>query len=424
MEARRTFIVGVGLTKFDRAGSKRDYPEMTKEAMHMALDSASLSYMRDVKAAVVGYCYGEPTCGQRALYQMGLTGIPVFNTNNNCSTASSALFLARTLIQSGQYDCVLALGFEKMQKNLSQIYTDNGWSTPLRLHYDHLDALGSSPSPLPNMNEFTGNILKMFGDAATEHQHLHGSTDVDIQTIAYKNHRHSINNPYARSQKEYSMEEIANPASRIYGPLTQLQCCPTGDGAACAIVCSENFILKNQLENLAVEILAQEMVTDTADTFNLKNKSYRNLCGTNLAKIAADRIYASTHLSPKDVDVLEVHDCFSINELLMYEALGLCREGDGGKLASNGEWVTNGEGGSLYRIGNRWVVNPSGGLESKGHPIGATGLAQCAELYWQLLGMAKKRQVPNAKIALQHNFGIGSAAVVTMYQRYTQRSKL
>lgn len=233
------------------------------------------------------------------------------------------------------------------------------------------------------------------------------------------------------------MEQIQDDGTRIYGPLTQLQCCPTGDGSACAIVCSEAFILKNQLEHRAVEIVGQEMVTDMDDTFNLKNPSWRNLCGTGLAKTAADRIYASTNLHAKDVDVLEVHDCFSINELLMYEgnhlqvefklnveALGLCQEGQGGKLASSGEWITNRDGGSLYRIGDRWVVNPSGGLESKGHPIGATGLAQAAELYWQLLGMAGKRQVPDAKIALQHNFGIGGAAVVTMYKKYIPMAKL
>ena len=160
------------------------------------------------------------------------------------------------------------------------------------------------------------------------------------------------------------------------------------------------------------------MVTDTPSS--LQGDSYINLSGFDMAKRAAEIVYANAGLEPKDVDVLEVHDCFSCAELFMYEALGLCPTGEGGALVDSGEWQDNDAGGQLFKLGGQWVVNPSGGLESKGHPIGATGLAQCAELCWQLRGQADKRQVQGAKIGLQHNFGVGGAAVVTLYESWQE----
>jgi sterol carrier protein 2 len=157
------------------------------------------------------------------------------------------------------------------------------------------------------------------------------------------------------------------------------------------------------------------MVTDLPST--LEGSSYIALSGFDMARRAAQQVYRASGCSPDDIDVLEVHDCFSCAELFMYEALGLCPDGEGGALIDSGEWIDNAQGGRLCRLGGRWVVNPSGGLESKGHPIGATGLAQCAELCWQLRGVAGKRQVEDARVALQHNFGVGGAAVVTLYAR-------
>jgi len=190
----------------------------------------------------------------------------------------------------------------------------------------------------------------------------------------------------------------------VFDPLTLLQCCPTSDGAAAAVLCSEEFAIKHNLQSKAVEILAMKMATDMPSTF--EEKSCIKMVGVDMTKKAATDAYNQAQVTPQDVDVIELHDCFSCNELLTYEALGLCKEGEGGKLIENNE-VT---------YGGKWVVNPSGGLISKGHPLGATGLAQCAELNWQLRGMCGKRQVKNARVALQHNIGLGGAAVVALYK--------
>ncbi|GFO03739.1 non-specific lipid-transfer protein [Plakobranchus ocellatus] len=207
------------------------------------------------------------------------------------------------------------------------------------------------------------------------------------------------------------MDTIANKAV-LCPPITFGMTAATADGSAAAIVCNEAFVRKRNLQAKAVKILAQNMVTDLPSSFE---RSFIDLSGYAMAQQAAAKCFSQTGLSPEEVDLFEVHDCFSCNELLMYEALGLCRPGKGVELVENSEWRTNKAGGELCYMNKKWVVNPSGGLESKGHPIGASGLAQCTELVWQLRGQAGKRQVEGAKVAMQHNFGIGGAAVVTMY---------
>lgn len=411
-------MVGVGMTKFARPMSGRDYPEMGKEAIGKALTDAQLPY-KSIEAAVAGYCYGDPTCGQRVIYEFGLTGIPVVNTNNNCSTGSSALWIARNFVLGGVYDCVLAVGFEKMEKNLSQKFTDVGYTSPVQKHFDRVYECGVAKDPIGNLNEMTGGVIKMFGEAALEHQKLYHSTDKHLATIAYKNHKHSVNNPNAMIQKEFPFDVIADKSKAIWGPITSLQACPTADGAAAAIVCSEAFVLKHGLQNTAIEIAAQAMVTDLPSSFQDSPTKYMSLCGYDMAAEAARRVYAESGLTSAAVDVAEVHDCFSCNELMMYEALGLCKQGEAGKFVETGKWIRNKQGGELFLLGDRVVVNPSGGLESKGHPIGATGLGQCAELCLQLRSACGKRQVESAKVALQHNFGLGSACVVTLYKKYT-----
>jgi sterol carrier protein 2 len=413
---QRVFVVGVGMTKFEKAGQGQDYPEMGKLACERALHDAKISY-KDVKTVIAGYNYGDPTCGQRVVYELGLTGVPICNVNNNCSTGSTALFLARSMILSGQYDCALALGFEKMEKGLTQKFTDSGYTSPVAKHFERTYECGSSRDPLGTMNEMTAGVLKMFGDAALEHQRKYGTTNKHFAMIAYKNHKHSVNNPYAQIQKEFPLDLIEN-MKPIYGPINAIQSCPTADGAAAAIVCSEKFVHDHGLEDHAVEILSQAMVTDTIESFDKANPSHLNLIGYQMNKQGAARVLSEANLSINDVDVIELHDCFSCHELILYEALGLCKEGEAGKLVESGKWVKNAKGGELFKIGKRWVVNPSGGLESKGHPIGATGLGQCAELCWQLRGEADKRQVKNAKVGLQQNFGLGSTAVITLYRKY------
>lgn len=391
----KVYVVGVGMTKFEKPQSKKwDYPDMAKEAATKALEDAGISF-EDVKQACVGYVYGETTCGQRAVYQLGMTGIPVYNVNNACSTGSTALFMARQLVAGGIADCVLALGFEKMEKgSLAPKFSDR--TNPMDKHFSKMVQLrGLANAP---------GAPQIFGNAGREHMEKYGTTKEQFAKIAEKNHRHSANNPYSQFQDVYSLEEIlASPV--VHEPLTKLQCCPTSDGAAAAILASKRFVEQHDLWDKAVEIVAQAMKTDLPSTF--EDDSCIKLVGFDLSRDAARQVYEESGYGPEDVDVIELHDCFSTNELITYEALGLCEEGKGGQLIDEG----------AVTYGGKWVVNPSGGLISKGHPLGATGLAQCAELNWQLRGEAGPRQVEGAKLALQHNLGLGGAAVVTMYKK-------
>ena len=392
---RQAFVVGVGMTKFEKPQSRDwDYPDMAREAISNALEDAKVPYDA-IEQACVGYVYGESTCGQRAVYQFGLTGIPVYNVNNNCSTGSTALLMARQLVEGGLADCVLALGFEKMQKgSLGATFSDR--TNPMDKHI----------TAMVEKREFTGAPAApwMFGNAGRDHMDRYGTRAEQFAWIGWKNHKHSVNNPYAQFQTEYSLQEILD-APMIYEPLTRLQCSPTSDGSGAAIVCSEEIVKKYGLQDQAVEIVAQSMVTDTQATYDGGDSIH--LVGYDMSRKAAEKVYERAGVGPADVDVIELHDCFSANELITYEALGLAEEGKGAQLVE--------EEATTY--GGKWVVNPSGGLISKGHPLGATGLAQCAELNWQLRGLADKRQVDNAKIGLQHNIGLGGACVVTLYRK-------
>ncbi|KQY31976.1 MULTISPECIES: lipid-transfer protein [Nocardia] len=390
---QKVFVVGVGMTKFEKPGSLEwDYPEMAREAGTKALADAGIDYAQ-VEQAYVGYVYGESTSGQRAVYELGLTGIPVINVNNNCSTGSTALYLAAQAIRGGLAECTLALGFEKMQKgSLGSTYDDR--EQPMMKHLlalAELQEFAMPPAPY------------MFGAAGKEHMELYGTTAEQFAKIGVKNHKHSVNNPYAQFQKEYSLEEVLD-AKQIYGPLTKLQCSPTSDGSGAVILANEDFVDRHNLADRAVEIVGQAMVTDLQTTFS--TNSAINLVGADMSRTAARKVYEQAGIGPADIDVIELHDCFSTNELLTYEALGLCAPGEGGRLVDD----------NATTYGGQWVVNPSGGLISKGHPLGATGLAQCSELTWQLRGDADARQVADARIALQHNIGLGGAVVVTAYR--------
>src|SRR4051794_13910973 len=238
-----------------------------------------------------------------------------------------------------------------------------------------------------------------------DHMDKYGSEPDHYAWIGWKNHKHSVNNPYAQFQTEYSLDEIKE-ARMIHSPLTKLQCSPTSDGSACAIVASEGYVDSHDLWGQAVEIAGQSMVTDLSSTFADDTDCIR-IVGYDMSKQAAERAYDEAGVGPDEVDVCELHDCFSANELITYEALGFAAEGEGHKLVEAEATTYGGDGP---------VVNPSGGLISKGHPLGATGLAQCSELTWQLRGDADKRQVDGAKVALQHNIGLGGAAVVSVYK--------
>jgi acetyl-CoA acyltransferase len=396
--ANKVYVIGVGMTPFEKPGRREgwDYPDMAREAGTVALANAGVEYPT-IQQAYVGYVYGESTSGHRAVYELGLTGIPVFNVNSNCSTGSSALYLAAQAIRSGQSDAVLALGFEKMQPgSLGSTFNDR--AHPMATHIEALAAISEvrfPPAPW------------MFGAAGREHMERYGSTPEHFAKIGYKNHKHSVNNPNAQFQREYTLQEILD-APMIYEPLTKLQCSPTSDGAAAAVLASEEYVERNGLAEQAIEIVGQGLTTDFQSTYD---GSAKNIIGYDMNVRAARQAYDQAGLGADDVQVIELHDCFSANELLLYEALGLCPEGDAAKLIDSGDTT----------YGGRWVVNPSGGLISKGHPLGATGLAQCTELTWQLRGTADKRQVDGAlapgAAALQHNIGLGGTAVVTIYQR-------
>ncbi|KAI4497424.1 hypothetical protein M0802_007435 [Mischocyttarus mexicanus] len=391
----KIYVIGVGMTKFDKPGKQNapDYPELAKEAINSALKDANVPYS-DIKAACVGYVFGDSTSGQRAIYEVGLSGCPIYNVNNNCSTGSTAIMLAKQLIESRNADCALALGFEKMEKgSLTSVFSDR--TNPMDKHVGLMaNIVGINERPI---------TAQMFGNAGLEHMKKYGTKAEHFAKIAYKNHLHSVNNPNSQFQEKYTLEQIMK-SPNVYGPLTKLQCCPTSDGAAAAILANEDFVRKHRLESQAVEILAMEMSTDLPSTFS--ENSCIKLIGYDMTKNAAEKVFTTTRYRPIDVDVVELHDCFSTNELITYEALGLCPPGKGGQLVDSGD--------NTY--GGKYVINPSGGLISKGHPLGATGIAQCAELCWQLRGLAGKRQVQGAKLALQHNIGLGGAVIVGLYK--------
>lgn len=391
--AEKVYVVGVGMTKFEKPGGRDwDYPDMARESGTKALEDAGIDYDQ-VQQAYVGYVYGESTSGQRAVYELGISGIPIVNVNNNCSTGSTALYLAAEAVRGGRADCVLALGFEKMQPgSLGSTYNDR--EQPMM---NHINALVELYDPVFPPAPW------MFGAAGREHMERHGSSIEHFAKIGEKNHKHSVNNPYSQFQDVYTLQDILD-SREIYSPLTKLQCSPTSDGSGAAILASEAFVDKHGLAGQAVEIVGQAMTTDFKSTFD---GTAKNIIGYDMNVQAARQVYDQSGLGADDFQVIELHDCFSANELLLYEALGLCAEGEAPKLIDAGDTT----------YGGRWVVNPSGGLISKGHPLGATGLAQCAELTWQLRGAADKRQVDNVTAALQHNIGLGGAAVVTAYQR-------
>ncbi|MEC4017787.1 lipid-transfer protein [Streptomyces sp. H27-D2] len=398
----KAYIVGVGMTKFEKPETRDwQYWDMAKEAGGRALADAGIPYDR-VEQVPVGYCYQASTAGQRAVYELGLSGVPVYNVNNNCATASTALMMARQFVEGGINDCVLALGFEKMAKGALGGSTGGGDSqaagktSPVARHYGVMAAAHGF--------EMTPPTAQLFGNAAREHMERYGTTVEQLAAVGEKNHRHSANNPNAQFQDVYTVEEIL-AARTIHHPLTKLQCSPTSDGSAAAVVVSERFVAEHGLEERAVEIAAQAMTTDTPESF--ASGSCIDVVGKPMSRAAARQVYEASGLGIEDVDVIELHDCFSVNELLTYEALGMCADGESGKLVQDGATT----------YGGRWVVNPSGGLISKGHPLGATGLAQAAELVWQLRGTAGPRQVEGARVGLAHNVGLGGAAVVTLLRK-------
>lgn len=390
----KVFVAGVGMIPFAKPGSSKSYDEMGAEAGQLALKDAGIGYDA-VQQAYVGYVYGDSTCGQKALYRIGMTGIPVVNVNNNCSTGSSALFLARQAIQSGAADCVLALGFEQMKPGaLGSVYVDR--PSPFQDFDTVCDEIVGMPDvPL---------ALRYFGGAGLSHMQKYGTKLETFARIRAKASRHAKNNPLALFRQEVSVDDVMQAQAIWPGVMTRLMACPPTCGAAAALLVSDSFAAKHGLRR-DVEIAAQAMTTDYPSTFEARDMM--QLVGADMSRAAADKVYEQAGIGADDVDVVELHDCFAHNELITYEALGLCGEGGAEGFVQDGD--------NTY--GGRVVTNPSGGLLSKGHPLGATGLAQCYELTQQLRGAAEARQVEGARVALQHNLGLGGACVVTLYRQ-------
>lgn len=390
---RPVHVVGVGMIPFTKPGASDPYTVMGARAAKLALDDAGVNYA-DVQQAYVGYVYGDSTSGQAAIYGVGLTGIPVFNLNNNCSTGSSALFLARQAVESGMVECAIALGFDQMVPGaLKGAYDDR--PSPMARFADVMTAHQGYLPATPRAAQF-------FGGAGRDYMKEYGIRPDTFGRIAVKARQHAARNPLAVFRQTLTLDEVmASPT--VFDPLTRFQCCPPTCGAAAAIVCSADFARKHKLD-MRVVIAAQAMTTDTASTF--ETSDMRKVVGYDMTAAAAAQVYASAGVGPEDVDVVELHDCFTANELITYEALGLTPPGTAEKFILDGD--------NTY--GGRIVTNPSGGLLSKGHPLGATGLAQCFELTQQLRGQAEQRQVEGARMALQHNLGLGGACVVTLYQ--------
>lgn len=389
----KTFVAGVGMIAFTKPGASEPYFRMGAKAGALALQDAGVDFS-SIQQAYVGYVYGDSTCGQRAIYELGKTGIPICNVNNNCSTGSTALFLARQAIEGGAADCALALGFEQMNPGaLGAVFTDR--PSPFEI-FDRVtnELVGMPQLPL---------ALRYFGGAGLRHMQKYGTPLEAFAKVRAKASRHAVHNPLAMLRKELTVDEVMNAPVLWPGVMTRLMACPPTCGAAAAVLVSERYAKTRGLRT-DVHIVAQAMTTDTPETFD--SGDMMNVVGYGMCRRAAREVYEQSGVGPAEIDVVELHDCFAQNELITYEALGLCPEGEAAAFIDAGD--------NTY--GGKVVTNPSGGLLSKGHPLGATGLAQCYELTHQLRGSAAQRQVPSARLGLQHNLGLGGACVVTLYQ--------
>ncbi|KGM45099.1 lipid-transfer protein [Neobacillus niacini] len=385
-------VIGVSMVKFEKPGKNEPYENMAQKAITGALKDSGID-LSQVDQAYSSYVYGDSTCGQTALYQVGMTGIPIINLNNNCSSGSTALYMARQAVESGGAECVLAFGFEEMKPGaLGENWSDR--TSPFQWIYNRFEELNPE---LPD-----GPVaLKVFGAAGLEYLKKYDANPDIFGKVAVKSRKHAVHNPYSLFTKELHLDEVMN-SPVIYPGLTRFMACPPTCGAAAVIVCSDSFAKKHSI-NHGVKIVAQSMTTDTPESYqdNLR------LVGSGMTARAAKQVYEKAGIGPEDVDVIELHDCFTPNEVITYEALGLCGVGEAEKFINDED--------NTY--GGKYVINPSGGLMSKGHPLGATGLAQCTELVWHLRGQAGQRQVEGARTALQHNLGLGGACVVTVYQK-------
>ncbi len=388
----KAYIGGAAMVEFKKPGAHEPYEVMGSKAIRAALADADIQ-LKDVEQAYASYIYGDSGCGQKAIYELGYPGIPIFNVNNNCASGSSAIYLARQAVESGVVDCALAFGFEQMQPGALTANWDDR-TPPGR------EVMKALLSIRPNTPHGPG-APTLFGSAGFEYLETYGAKPDLFAKVAVKSRKHAANNPYALFTKPITVEDVMESKLIFGDSLTRLMCCPPTCGAAAVVVVSQAFAKKHGMNRL-VEIAGQGMATDTDTLF----ENARNVVGQDYTRRAAKSAYEMAGIGPEDADVVELHDCFTPNEVITYEGLGLCEESGATQFVEDGD--------NTY--GGKVVVNPSGGLMSKGHPIGATGVAQCVELVWHLRGEADKRQVEGARVALQHNIGVPGAAVVSVYK--------
>ncbi|MBV6306188.1 thiolase family protein [Candidimonas humi] len=391
------YIAGVGMTPFGKL-LDQNIKDLTKTAVDGALKDAGID-AREIQAAffancVQGHMEGQHMIrGQIALRAMGIGGIPVVNIENACAAASTALNLAVNLLKTGEADVALAVGAEKMYSNdrerMFSAFT-SGWDiTQIEQNTQRLIELGKGMEVPPGTTSSRpySIFMDVYAAKARSHMMRYGTTQRQIAAVSAKNHRHSVHNPLSQYQKAYSIEDVL-AASPITYPITTPMCSPISDGAAAAIVCTESGLRRLGLSrSRAIRILAS-VVRSGADRDPADSKNAPTAVGARLA-------YEKAGLGPDDISVAEVHDATAMGEIVHTEGLGFCAFGEGGAMAERGD----------TSLGGRIPVNPSGGLESRGHPIGATGLAQIHELVTQLRGEAGARQVEGARVALAQNGG-------------------
>jgi len=364
---RDVYIIGAGMTQFGKH-PLRSLRDLGREACHQALRDAGISPW-DIQA---GYCgnalgsviQGETGVGQNVFWEIGINKIPIVNIENACASGSTALREGWMAVAGGFYDMVMVAGVEKAVMPKGTM----------------LD-VGAAELETKLGDVFPG----YFALVAQKHMELYGTTRQQIAGVSVKNHFSGTLNPYAQFQKLFSMEDVLD-SPMVADPLTLYSCCPNSDGAAAVILCSGRKA--RQLTALPVRIAASVLTTGTYD-------NQQDITAWEVEKLAAATAYQSAALGPEDLDVVEVHDAFTICEIVHYEDLGLCAPGDGGRLIDEG----------ITELGGRIPVNPSGGLLSKGHPVGASGVAQVVEILWQLRGVAGKRQVANPRVGLAQIMG-------------------
>ncbi|HEB26866.1 MAG TPA: lipid-transfer protein [Porticoccus sp.] len=389
-------IAGVGMIPFKKPGQSESYDLMGAQAVRNALKDAGLEYSK-IESAYAGYVYGDSCAGQAALYHVGITGIPIVNVNNNCASGSTAFSLASQAIKHGIHECALAVGFEQMQPGaVDMVFPDR--PGPIDRHTKaaaDLVGLSEQERQLPP-------AVQLFGCQVDLTKQAYGIDDTVLAEITKKARRHGQHNPYAIFREPLSTEQILAD-DPIFRGLRKLYACPPSCGAAAVIVCTESFAKRHGLD-YSVQVIGQGSCTDKAEHFE---GDPLDIMFRALSRDAASQAYEQAGLGPEDIDVIELHDCFTSNEILTYSALGLCEDGDMEKFIFEGQ---NSYGGQV-------VICPSGGLLAKGHPLGATGLSQITELVWHLRGAAGDRQVEGARTALQHNGGLGSAGFVNIIQK-------